>query len=807
MARDLAIDLGTANTLVYMKSRGIVLNEPSVIALNRQTGEVLATGHEAWQMIGRTPGYIVAVRPLRGGAITDFVLTERMIRLLLQRVGVSRFTRPKVVICVPSAITEVERRAVTDAARRAGAADANLIEQPMAAAIGADLPIDEPVGNMVIDIGGGTTETAVISLGGIVALEAVRVGSFDIDAAIQNYVRREHGIAIGERTAEEIKVAIGSADPTEDENQAEVRGRDLMTGLPKTVLLTPEEIRFAIEDVISSLDRVGDPLPRQGATRAVAGLPRTRHVPRRRWRPAAWLGPAHRARDEGAGEAVQRATRGRRARSRPRDRALRGAEGHVHGRPPVAPQIGRSTMSLRIDATLEEGIRRIRSEFGVPSRVPAGGGDARRSSRRTTSRADRVDRTDRPFVTLDPATANDLDQAFAIERPVTTSSCTTPSPTSAPSSSRAISSTEEAWRRGVTIYLPGQQGTAVPGCACRRAPPACCPTVPGRPSCSRCASTPPAAPRLDGVERAVVRSRAKLAYDDRRAGRSPCRLRRARRGASRRPRTAAARPESSSPTRSWTSIDGGWELRFAPRLESEDHNAGMSLATNLAVADALLAAGTGLFRMMAEPDERAVARLRHTATAFGLRWPHRPVAGRVPALAARGDPQPPAFLLAVRRAGGGASYERSPPTATSTVARGDRRAVRPRHGAAAPARRPLRHRGGAGGGRGRPVPDDVDASFGALPGGDGRAEGLANRVDRAVLDLAEAVLLAGPRGRGVRRRRRRRGPPRHRDPARRPAAVLAHVTAHHVDPGDAGSASASSPPTSHGRRSSSSRVE
>ena len=286
MARDLAIDLGTANTLVYMKGRGIVLNEPSVIALNRQTGEVLATGREAWQMIGRTPGYIVAVRPLRGGAITDFEITERMIRLLLQRVGVSRFTRPKVVICVPSAITEVERRAVTDAARRAGAADANLIEQPMAAAIGADLPIDEPVGNMVIDIGGGTSETAVISLGGIVALEAVRVGSFDIDAAIQNYVRREHGIAIGERTAEEIKVAIGSADPTADENQAEVRGRDLMTGLPKTVLLTPggDPLRHRGRRLVDH--RLGDPLPGQGAARAVAGLPRPRHVPRRRRRPA-----------------------------------------------------------------------------------------------------------------------------------------------------------------------------------------------------------------------------------------------------------------------------------------------------------------------------------------------------------------------------------------------------------------------------------------------------------------------------------------------------------------------------------------
>ena len=253
MARDLAIDLGTANTLVYMKGKGIVLNEPSVIAMNRQTGEVLATGHEAWQMIGRTPGYIVAVRPLRGGAITDFDVTERMIRLLLQRVGVSRFTRPKVVICVPSAITEVERRAVTDAARRAGAADAQLIEQPMAAAIGAQLPIDEPIGNMIIDIGGGTSETAVISLGGIVALEAVRVGSFDIDVAIQNYVRREHGIAIGERTAEDIKVAIGSAAVTPNEVEAEVNGRDLMQGLPKTVVLTPEEIRYAIDDMVTQI--------------------------------------------------------------------------------------------------------------------------------------------------------------------------------------------------------------------------------------------------------------------------------------------------------------------------------------------------------------------------------------------------------------------------------------------------------------------------------------------------------------------------------------------------------------------------
>lgn len=238
---------------MYAKGRGIVLNEPTVIALNSHTQDVLAMGHEAWQMIGRTPGYIVAVRPLRQGAITDFDITQRMIRLLLQRAGVSRWNRPRVLICVPSAITEVERRAVEEAARRAGAAGAYLIEQPMAAAIGAGLPIHEPLGNMVVDVGGGTTEVAVISLGGIVALQAIRVGSFDIDASIQTYVRREYGIAIGERTAEEIKVAIGSAHPTEDELKAEVRGRDLMSGLPKTVILSPEEVREAISEQVNAI--------------------------------------------------------------------------------------------------------------------------------------------------------------------------------------------------------------------------------------------------------------------------------------------------------------------------------------------------------------------------------------------------------------------------------------------------------------------------------------------------------------------------------------------------------------------------
>ena len=251
MARDLAIDLGTANTLVYVKGKGIVLNEPTVIALNSRTQDVLAMGKEAWQMIGRTPGYIVAVRPLRQGAITDFDITERMIRLLLQRAGVSRLNRPRVLICVPSAITSVERRAVKEATQRAGASGAYLIEQPMAAAIGAGLAIHEPVGNMVIDVGGGTSETAVISLGGMVASRAIRCGGFDIDAAISTYVRREYGVAIGERTAEEIKMAIGSAAPYSGEVKAEVRGRELMTGMPKTVVLSPSELRVAIEDQVN----------------------------------------------------------------------------------------------------------------------------------------------------------------------------------------------------------------------------------------------------------------------------------------------------------------------------------------------------------------------------------------------------------------------------------------------------------------------------------------------------------------------------------------------------------------------------
>jgi rod shape-determining protein MreB and related proteins len=277
MSRDLAIDLGTANTLVYAKGKGVVLNEPTVVALDSRTREVLAIGTDAWQMIGRTPGYIVAERPLRGGAITDFEVTERMLSVLLHRVGVSRLNRPKVLICVPSAITPVERRAVREAARRAGASASFLIEQPMAAAIGAGLAIHEPVGSMVVDVGGGTSEMAVISLGGVVAVRALRCGGFDFDASIQAHIRHRHGVAIGERTAEALKHAVGSSFPFAGEQQAEIRGREVATGRPKTVVLSPAEIREAMEDDVLSVinaaaDCLGDAAPELAQDIMFAGI-------------------------------------------------------------------------------------------------------------------------------------------------------------------------------------------------------------------------------------------------------------------------------------------------------------------------------------------------------------------------------------------------------------------------------------------------------------------------------------------------------------------------------------------------------
>jgi rod shape-determining protein MreB len=254
IGRDMAVDLGTANTLVYVRGRGIVLNEPSVVAINTSTGGILAVGLEAKRMIGRTPGNIVAIRPLKDGVIADFDTTERMLRYFIQKVHRrSTMAKPRLVVCVPSGITGVEQRAVKDAGYAAGARKVYIIEEPMAAAIGAGLPVHEPTGNMVVDIGGGTSEVAVISLGGIVTAQSIRLGGDELDNAIIQYVKKEYSLMLGERTAEEIKMAIGSAFPLPDEPQAEIRGRDLVSGLPKTIVVTSEEIRKAIEEPVNQI--------------------------------------------------------------------------------------------------------------------------------------------------------------------------------------------------------------------------------------------------------------------------------------------------------------------------------------------------------------------------------------------------------------------------------------------------------------------------------------------------------------------------------------------------------------------------
>jgi rod shape-determining protein MreB and related proteins len=254
MSRALAIDLGTANTLVYVRGRGIRLRQPTVMALDESTGEILALGDDAYAMIGRTPSHIVSVRPLRGGAISDFETTSRMIRMLIQRACRGRVSKPRVIVCVPSAVTQVERKAVRDATLHAGARVAYLIEEPMAAALGAGLPVQEPYGNLIVDVGGGTTEVACISLGGVVASKSLRIAGFDFDAAIVHYLRREYAITIGERTAESVKIAIGSAVPMPGEqDKFEVRGRELATGLPKTVPLSAGEVREALEEPVSQV--------------------------------------------------------------------------------------------------------------------------------------------------------------------------------------------------------------------------------------------------------------------------------------------------------------------------------------------------------------------------------------------------------------------------------------------------------------------------------------------------------------------------------------------------------------------------
>ena len=254
IGRDMAMDLGTANTLVYVRGRGIVLNEPSVVAINQATGGIMAVGAEAKDMIGRTPGSIVAVRPLKDGVIADFDTTARMLRYFIRKVHRSRFfSQPRLVICVPSGITGVERRAVVDAGKEAGARKVFIIEEPMAAAIGAMLPVHEPTGNMVVDIGGGTTEIAVISLGGIVTATSIRTGGDELDKSIIDWVKREYSLLLGERSAEDVKINVGSAFPLREEPTMEIRGRDLITGLPRTVLLTSEEVRRAIDEPVNKI--------------------------------------------------------------------------------------------------------------------------------------------------------------------------------------------------------------------------------------------------------------------------------------------------------------------------------------------------------------------------------------------------------------------------------------------------------------------------------------------------------------------------------------------------------------------------
>ena len=253
-SNDIGIDLGTANTLVYVKDRGIVLREPSVVAIQQGSNRVLAVGEEAKRMLGRTPGNIVAIRPMKAGVIADFEVTEAMLRYFIRKAHNRKWVvRPRIIISVPSGITEVEKRAVKDSATHAGAREVYLIEEPMAAAIGVGLPVQEPAGNMIVDMGGGTTEVAIISLAGNVLSRSVRVGGDEMDEAIVQYLKRVYNLMIGERTAEEIKITIGSAYPLGEEMSTEVKGRDLVAGLPKTLTITSEEIREALQEPVSAI--------------------------------------------------------------------------------------------------------------------------------------------------------------------------------------------------------------------------------------------------------------------------------------------------------------------------------------------------------------------------------------------------------------------------------------------------------------------------------------------------------------------------------------------------------------------------
>lgn len=253
-SRDIGIDLGTANTLVYVRGKGVIMAEPSVVAVNKRNNEVLAVGNEAKDMIGRTPGNITAIRPMKDGVIADFDITQSMLKYFIGKaLTKTLFSKPRVVICVPSGVTEVEKRAVEEATLQAGAREVYLIEEPMAAAIGANLPVEEPEGSMVVDIGGGTSEVAVISLGGIVTSKSLRVAGDELDDAIINSIKKEYNLMIGERTAEQIKINIGSAYLKPKEEQMEIRGRDLLTGLPKNITISSTEIAEALQEPINAI--------------------------------------------------------------------------------------------------------------------------------------------------------------------------------------------------------------------------------------------------------------------------------------------------------------------------------------------------------------------------------------------------------------------------------------------------------------------------------------------------------------------------------------------------------------------------
>ncbi|MFN2589647.1 MAG: rod shape-determining protein [Actinomycetota bacterium] len=251
--RDLAVDLGTANTLVFSSEGGVVFNEPTLVAVNARTGRVLAAGRQAVAMLSRSPTEVMAVRPLSRGAITDFDVAQQMIRLVLAAVGVRKFPKPRLIVCVPSNLTAVQRRAVEEAFLMAGVKSAALVDEPLAAAVGAGLPIHEPIGNLVVDVGGGTSEMAVVAMGGLVLQRTVNIGGFDMDAAIQHYIRDRHGVSIGERTAERLKIHLGSAYPAAETRATEIQGREMTSGTPRSLTITPEEIREALTGVVAGI--------------------------------------------------------------------------------------------------------------------------------------------------------------------------------------------------------------------------------------------------------------------------------------------------------------------------------------------------------------------------------------------------------------------------------------------------------------------------------------------------------------------------------------------------------------------------